>query len=84
MKPKMDSADRSSRAIPAVRLAVRMDRFGSVPAVLSRAVFGVIVSPLGSRLSGGRGTDRDSGGLGLGRGAVERRSSVQVRSPPSP
>src|SRR6476620_7012640 len=75
MKPKMDSTDRSSRAIPAVRLAVRIDRFGSVPAVMSRAVFGVIVSPLGSRLSGGpRHRNRDSGGLRLGRAAVERRS----------
>jgi hypothetical protein len=35
-----------------VRLALRMDRLGSVPVVLSRAVLGVIVSPLGSRLSG--------------------------------
>src|SRR6476659_4096909 len=80
MKPKIDNTDRSSRAIPAVRPALRIDRLGSVPAIAGRAVFGVIVSPLGSRLSGcGRGTDRDSGGLGLGRGAVERPSSVQIR-----
>ena len=43
MKPKMDSTDSSSSATPAVMLALRMDRCGSVPAISGRSVFDVMM-----------------------------------------
>src|SRR5664279_2892016 len=73
MKPKMDSAARSSSAIPAVRLALRMDRFGSVPATPGRAGVEVMAFLLCPAAVGSRGTDRDSDGLEDGRSAVARR-----------